>query len=375
MVVVILIIITSLIVFYNWYPPFGARASRAKFTDSPNFRKRKFVNTSPTPLDFDAGGVLSLAKQELGTHPNRKPRSPLQLRKPDFAAMKASSKPQFIWLGHSTFIVWIGGKVLLFDPVFSKRTSPFWGFGPARFSGAPQLTVADLPPIDAVIISHDHYDHLDYNAIRSLRSKSKHFFVPLGVGAHLSKWGVKKHAISELDWWDEATFGGIQFICTPSRHFSGRSLTDRYATLWASWVIRAEGVSLFFSGDSGYGPHFAEIGKKYGPFDLTMMECGQYDALWPHVHMMPEQTVQAHRDLRGKTMVPMHWGAFVLALHDWTDPIERVLAAAKETDEKVATPQIGEMVAIEEAHLPMSQWWLSYVSNEQKSIVGEEMPA
>lgn len=355
--VIILVCLLLLIFAYRWYPPLGGRSPKATFAGSPNFASRKFINATPTRLDFDAGGVISLAKQELGRHPDRKPHAPLQLVKPDFAAMMASKTPQFIWLGHSTFVLWIGGKLLLLDPVFSKRTSPFWGLGPARFSGAPQVTIADLPPIDAVVISHDHYDHLDYGSIRKLRGQARQFFVPLGVGAHLRKWGVANSRITELDWWDTAAFEGLKLACTPSRHFSGRSLTDRYATLWASWVIQANATKVYFSGDSGYGEHFKAIGEKYGPFDLTMLECGQYDALWPNIHMMPEQTAQAHLDLRGKRMVPMHWGAFVLALHDWTDPVDRVLAASKQTGALVTTPRIGETVPVTGTKYPTSRWW------------------
>ena len=183
------------------------------------------------------------------------------------------------------------------------------------------------------------------------------FYVPIGLGAHLQRWGVKKTQITELDWWDKRTLDGFTFVCTPSRHFSGRTLTDRFATLWASWVIDTGDHRLFFSGDSGYGPHFAQIGKEYGPFDMTLLECGQYDRRWPNIHMTPEQTVEAHKDLRGKRMIPMHWGAFVLALHSWTEPVERVLKAAKKEHVHIVTPKIGEPVIVGSALYPAAQWW------------------
>jgi L-ascorbate metabolism protein UlaG (beta-lactamase superfamily) len=358
----IILLIVAVGALYAWYPPLGGRTKSGTYKRSPQYRRRKFVNDTPTTLNFDAGGMWSLARQELGTHPHRKPSRPLAIQQPDYQRFSTSDKPQLVWLGHSSFLMRIGGKTILLDPMLSKRPSPVWGIGPARFSGEPQITVEQLPDIDAVIISHDHYDHLDYASIRKLRTKTRHFFVPLGLGAHLRKWDVPAGNISELDWWDETTFEGLKLACTPSRHFSGRALTDRYATLWASWAISASDYSVYFSGDSGYGPHFKAIGDKYGPFDLTILECGQYDALWPDVHMMPEHTAQAHQDLRGKRMVPMHWGAFVLSLHDWTDPIERVLKAGKKHGAKVLTPQIGEILALTSSKTKTTHWWRSYTS-------------
>lgn len=186
------------------------------------------------------------------------------------------------------------------------------------------------------------------------------FLVPLGLAAHLQRWGVSDRQIVELDWWDERSFAGFKFVCTPARHFSGRTLTDRFATLWCSWVIESRQTKLFFSGDSGYGPHFRQIGDNYGPFDLTLLECGQYDPLWPNIHMMPEQTIQANQDLRGKRMIPMHWGAFVLAFHSWTEPVKRVLAAGAKTRAIIITPKIGETVAFQSDDYPTAAWWEQY---------------
>jgi len=211
--------------------------------------------------------------------------------------------------------------------------------------------------IDAVLLSHDHYDHLDYGSIVKLRNKVKHFFVPLGVGAHLARWGVDPTKISEHDWWDEVQFEGLTLASTPARHFSGRSLKDRDTTLWCSWVIVGPEARVFFSGDSGYGPHFAEIGEKYGPFDLTLIECGQYDARWAAIHMLPEESVQAHLDVQGKVMMIVHWAAFTLGLHDWTDPVERVSKAAEAQNIRFSTPKIGETVIIGAAEYPASIWW------------------
>ncbi len=219
------------------------------------------------------------------------------------------------------------------------------------------LPIEKLPYIDAVVLSHDHYDHLDYESIIKLKDKVGHFYVPLGVSAHLIEWGVDPDKITELDWWKEVNVEGFTFICTPARHFSGRSLFNGFTTLWASWIVRTENSNVFFSGDSGYGPHFKEIGKRYGPFDFVMLECGQYNELWKDIHMMPEQTVQAAIDLNGKLMMPIHWGAFTLAMHPWTDPIIRVTASAHERHVAITTPKIGEPVLLQQPVFPHSEWW------------------
>ena len=283
--------------------------------------------------------------------------------KPDFAAFQASAGLQVIWLGHSTVLARIGGQTVLFDPIFSKRASPFQWIGPKRFDTTPQLKLEELPPIDAVVVSHDHYDHLDYHTIRKLKRKAKHFFVPLGLGAHLKRWGISKQNFTELDWWQEADWNGLDVVCTPSQHFSGRTLHDRDATLWASWVVRSGKHRIFFSGDGGYAGHFKQIGEKYGPFDVTLLECGQYDPMWAKIHMAPEQTVQAHIDLRGGLMIPIHWGAFTLAPHPWTEPVERAVAAAAKTDSRLVFPRLGECISIPYAasgdHAGGS-WWQSH---------------
>jgi len=248
------------------------------------------------------------------------------------------------------------GKRLLLDPTFANSPSPFPLVGGKRFSKVLPIELKKLLPIDIVILSHDHYDHLDYDSIMQLKDKTGLFCVPLGVGRRLEKWGVDQGKIRELDWWHEVDYAGLTLACTPARHFSGRSLFDRNTTLWCSWVIISRQTRVFFSGDGGYGPHFAQIGKKYGCFDLTLMECGQYDERWAAIHMMPEQTVQAHFDVDGKMLLPIHWAAFSLAFHDWTDPIERVIKAAKERKVNITTPKIGEAVIIGSEY-PVSTWW------------------
>lgn len=303
---------------------------------------------------------MSIIQDMARRNGHRKPARALKPEKVDVEAFLAATSPQLIWFGHSASMLRLHGKTLLLDPMLGKSASPFQSVGPKRFS-KPPLSAEALPHIDAVLISHDHYDHLDYSTIKKLRGKTEKFFVPLGVAAHLIRWGVKKTQIVELDWWDTAAFEGFTFVCAPARHFSGRTLTDRFKTLWCSWVIDAGDTKLFFSGDTGYGPHFKQIGKKYGPFDLTLLECGQYDRRWPNIHMQPEQTFAAFQDLRGKRLLPMHWGAFTLALHSWVDSVERVEKAAEPFRAEVMTPKIGEVVLIKAKDYPKSPWWNEYM--------------
>ena len=190
-----------------------------------------------------------------------------------------------------------------------------------------------------------------------LKDRAKHFYVPNGVAQYLIKWGVSPSKISEHNWWDEIMFDNIKLVCAPARHFSGRSMTDRDRSLWCSWLILGQETKVFFSGDSGYAPHFKEIGDKYGPFDLTLMECGQYDTRWSAIHMLPEETVQAHIDVKGELLLPIHWGAFTLALHEWSDPIERVTKEAKRLGVNIATPQIGESITLKSTDYPSAAWW------------------
>lgn len=341
-------------IFFQVYPPFGGKTPLVRKQKSPNFKDGKFVNLIPTSMEMGFSGFMSILRDQIKSLPNRKPMHKLHAEKLDVAA--ASKQPQITWFGHSTFLLQIDGKNILLDPVFGRSPSPFPAIGPQRFSELPAQP-EDLPDIDVVLISHDHYDHLDYGSIKKLKNKVAIFFVPLGVAAHLQKWGVKPSQITELDWWDEGSFGGLDLVCTPSRHFSGRTLTDRFDTLWCSWVIKSDKTKVFFSGDTGYGPHFKEIGSKYGPFDLTLLECGQYDKRWSTIHMMPEQTVQAHLDLKGKRMIPIHWGAFVLALHTWTDPVERVLKAGKKADAIILTPKLGQTLPFTSDQPLTSKWW------------------
>ncbi|KJR47427.1 Outer membrane protein romA [Desulfosporosinus sp. I2] len=345
--------------YLKYHPVFGAKASKEKisvFRHSTNFARKKFINQIPTVMDTRITTSVGILRDLMKGNPDGRPNRAIPVEPLNSVIMPDESS-KVTWFGHSTLLLEMDGKRLLLDPMFSQTPSPFPLFGGRRYSKILPIELENLPPIDIVIISHDHYDHMDYQTIKVLKDKVSHFCVPLGVGSHLVAWGVDPERIKELDWWNEFKFDGVTLVCTPSRHFSGRSVFDRDATLWSSWVIIGQETKAYFSGDSGYGPHFTKIGEKYGPFDLTFMECGQYDERWSAIHMMPEETVQAHLDVKGRILIPIHWSAFTLALHDWTEPIERVTKAARERNIGIATPKIGEAVMLGLGEYPNSIWW------------------
>ncbi len=245
-------------------------------------------------------------------------------------------------LGHSSVLMKLDGKLVMTDPVFSDRASPVQWAGPKRFHQTP-ITLQDLPSIDVVVISHDHYDHLDKASIKELGDKVGTFLVPLKVGQLLVNWGVPKERVVELDWWESHSVDGIEYTLTPTQHFSGRGLTDRDTTLWGSWVINAQQNKVFFSGDSGYFNGFKEIGERYGPFDFTMIETGAYNDLWSDIHMFPEQSVQAHIDVQGKVMMPIHNSTFDLSMHDWNEPMQRALDISEERGVTLVSLRLGNV--------------------------------
>ncbi|MFD2613387.1 MBL fold metallo-hydrolase [Paenibacillus gansuensis] len=353
-------LVLAAILFLLYYPPFGGRSSagqKKRYRQSAQFQGKQFRNASPSvPFQANWGNTKSLLRDYMKGNPNVKPAVPLPVRRldPDVWRKHASS---ITWFGHSALLLRVEGVTLLVDPMFGPAASPFAWIGSKRYSKELPAEVEELPQVDAVLFTHDHYDHLDYSTVRKLKDRVGRFIVPLGVAAHLERWGVRPELITEHDWWEELEFQGLRLVCTPARHFSGRGLFDRGRSLWCSWVIQGSAVKLFCSGDSGYGSHFAEIGRKYGPFDAAMMECGQYDPRWADIHMLPEETVRAHREVQGGILVPIHWGAFTLALHDWVDPAERVTKAAGEAGVPAATPEIGETIPVGTGVYPATAWW------------------
>lgn len=350
-------------IFLLYYPPFGKqvpRAQRIQFQQLSNFKHRRFLNQTPTSMSMGAADFMSILKDYLYGNPNRNPASPLPMKPVDPASIPQKEGIRVTWFGHSALMLEMEGSTVLLDPMFGKSPSPLPVLGNQRYSKDIPINLEELPVIDAVIFSHDHYDHLDYDSVRKLKGKVRHFYVPLGLGSHLQRWGIPKENITEHNWWDSSALDGLQLVCTPARHFSGRSLFDRDSTLWSSWVIIGRESRVYFSGDSGYGPHFREIGEKYGPFDVTFMECGQYDKRWAHIHMMPEETVQAHLDVRGRRLLPIHWAGFTLAFHDWNEPVERVIRAARQKQVDIVTPRIGEPVTLSSSVFDpdtSSVWW------------------
>ncbi|MHC1682756.1 MAG: MBL fold metallo-hydrolase [Clostridiaceae bacterium] len=347
-------------IFLRFYPSFGGKTSKKilnSIITSKNYYNGKFINEISTDMINDSNSMFSMLKDYIKRNPNIRPKEPLDVEKVNADNLKKTDQPKLIWFGHSTFYIELEGKTILTDPMFSKTPSPVSFIGGKRYSDDLPIEIEDLPEIDAVVISHDHYDHLDYISIKKLKNKVKMFFVPLGVGYHLERWGIATDKIKELNWYEEIDYENLTLACTPSRHFSGRNINNRNSTLWCSWSLISDNTKIFFSGDGGYGPHFKEIGLRYGEFDLTLMECGQYDKRWANIHMLPEETVQAHLDLKGKKMLPMHWGAFTLAFHNWNAPAKEAVKAAIEKNVDIIIPKIGELVTINSKISGSSNWW------------------
>ena len=352
------------VVFVNTSPQFGGKATKEQkefYTQSGHYKDGKFENLIPTNMDMPFGKTVKIMKQFFKGDPSFQPKEQPPIEHIDSLEIvkKENDLHRVTWFGHSAFLLEAAGKNILIDPMMGEVAAPHSLLGSKRFNQEQPISLEKLPQIDLVIISHDHYDHLDYGSIQRIKNKVGHFYTPLGVGNHLVEWGVEKEQVHELNWWDEIEHEDIKLICTPSRHFSGRGLFNRFSTLWSSWIIQTPQLNIYFSGDGGYGPHFKEIGEKYGPFDFAMMECGQYNENWSEIHMMPEETAQAAVDVQAKLMMPIHWGAFKLALHGWTDPIERVSTKASELNVSMTTPKIGESVVLNSGNYPVDQWWLN----------------
>lgn len=347
--------------FVKLSPQFGGTATDAQktfYSKSENYKAGKFVNKNDVKLDMSFTDMRKSLIGFFNAPSNTKPEKDIPVLKIDsLDIVRYKDSTRLIWFGHSAFLLQMNGKTILIDPMFGDVPAPHPMLGSKRFSKELPIEIEQLPKIDAVIISHDHYDHLDYGSIEKLKDKVSMFYMPLGVGVHLEEWGIEKERIVEMDWWEEIRYEELTFACTPAQHFSGRGFSDRQATLWSSWVIHSDSERLFFSGDSGYGDHFKEIGSKYGPFDFAMLECGQYNKMWPEIHMFPEETAQAGLDVQAKRIMPIHWGAFKLAMHPWTDPVERIGKKAKELNIDLLVPRIGETIHLTDKKETATNWW------------------
>lgn len=350
------------ILFVTLSPQFGGSPDKSKIAEFERldyYSDGKFENLIPTTMDMDFGKTIKMLPEFFKNDPSRVPSFKIPIVSRDSLELVENTIPtRLIWFGHSAFLLQIDGKNILIDPMLGDVPAPNPLLGKKRFFKDLPIEIEKLPQIDLILISHDHYDHLDYGSIQKLKGKTKQFYVPLGVGAHFERWGVDPAQIHEMQWWEEAEVAGVSLAFTPSRHFSGRGPTNRFSTLWGSWVIKGQNDNIYFSGDGGYGPHFEEIGNKYGPFDFAMMECGQYNENWKEIHMMPEQTAQAGKDIRAKVFMPIHWAAFSLAMHSWTDPVERVTAKAKEIDQPIFVPKIGEFIYLKDSLCTKDEWWI-----------------
>lgn len=362
--VITLIVSITAIAFMNLSPQFGGKISKEQkkiFEELAHYSKGKFINDEPFEIQLDCHSVTEMVKEAFSSIPNTVPEKNIEVESFDVNTVNnLDNKTRITWLGHSSFLIEIDGKTILLDPVFSDYAAPHKLLGRKRFNNKMPFAVEDLKTIDAVIISHDHYDHLDYPTISKIKDKIQHVIVPLGVGCHFREWGIEDAKIQELDWWQETALGDLKVVCTPSRHASGRGISDQSATLWSSWCFLGGSQNIYFSGDGGYGKHFKKIGETYGPFDYAMMECGQYDVKWAGMHMMPEETIQAGIDVRAKIIQPIHWGAFRLANHTWTDPVERASKEALKKNIPIATPKVGESIIINDSTKVYTNWWTKF---------------
>lgn len=362
-VIVGFVLTAAVFIILNSFSSFGGKISDQyleKLKTSAHFEGTNFVNIVPQSPDSFAL-YWDYLKEQFGGDQIRHPPSPI----PVTMLSKATFKPPLaealkaIWFGHSSVYIELDGYRLMIDPVFSDYASPFNWVGPKRFHPTP-ISLNELPKIDGVMISHDHYDHLDMTTIQHLAAKGTRFFVPLGISAHLREWNIPVTQITELDWWENASIGTLKVTSTPARHYSGRGRFDYKKTFWSSWSVTGPNHSFFYSGDTGYSNHFKEIGDKLGPFDLSIIKIGAYGPgqSWIDIHMEAEKAVAAHLDVQANYMLPVHWATFNMGFHDWDEPIKLALKAAQPLDVKILTPMIGQVIQFDKP-THYDRWWES----------------
>lgn len=359
--VVIVSVIIAFVVIAHWVVQqerFGSTAKGERLEriqQSINFREGKFQNQSFTPYLAEDVSMFSILKDAMFNRSKRnRPSSTLPFVKTNLLTI-APEEDVLVWFGHSSYFLQIDGKKILVDPVFSGHASPF-SFMVKSFKGSDVYTADDMPEIDYLFITHDHFDHLDYETIGKIKARVGKIITSLGTGAHLERWGFDPTMILEKDWFEKAVLdSGFSVTATPGRHFSGRAFKRNQAN-WASFVFQTPTKKIFIGGDSGYDTHFVQIGEEHGPFDLALLECGQYNYAWRYIHMMPEQTVQASIDLKARMMMAVHWGKFALALHAWDEPIERVTKEAHRLKVPIIHPMIGQPVNLDGSSVT-AEWW------------------
>ena len=355
-IIICLIIVIALIavLFLMFYPSVGKlpdKAARDEFaTKTKRYYDGKFHNENDTSTMTDSRSERS---------PRTTPETIIKAEKPSLLENAKDDALAFTWLGHSSFILQMGKLNILADPVLSDRSSPVSFAGPKRFSEVP-IAAEDMPDIDVLILSHDHYDHLDYDTIKKIDSKVKRYIVPLGVDSILRGWNVAADKIDSLDWWESVTVDGTTFTLTPSQHFTGRNPLKSESTLWGGYYMSNDYHKAYYTGDGGYYDVFVRIFEKLGAPDLMIAECGQYDKAWANIHMFPEETVQAGIDTKTKWLIPVHWGTFCICNHAWDDSIKRVTSAAAENGLNIATPRIGQTVKYDEIDSYNEKWWEEY---------------
>lgn len=360
LITLIIVIVLCLVpVLYMQLPLFGAKASGERLKrmeESPNYKNGQFHNISNTFMMLDNKGMGRMMKRKFNEEKyGLRPKDKIPSIKSNLKNI-AQDRDISIWFGHSSYYIQIDGKRFLVDPVFSKHASPIPVLISA-FEGTSIYSTYDMPEIDYLLITHDHYDHLDYKTIKKLKGRVKLVICGLGVGAHLERWGYPKEKIIEMDWGNSKEISkGFIINATPSRHFSGRRL-KRNSTLWLSFVLQTPSMNFFLSGDGGYDTHFAEIGKKFGRIDFAFLETGQYNEKWKFIHSLPEQVSLEAKELNATRVLPIHWGKFALADHNWKEPIEILSKISKENNIQLITPMIGEIVELKNENQIFSHWW------------------
>ena len=353
-----IVFVLSVSLYVRLNPQFGGRITKSdieRYRQSPNWDGKKFVNRSETTVSVGFKNLPKVIYRQFSNTKVRQPQHRIKIPELSHSQWQINPEmPKYVWYGHATLLLQIKGKNILIDPMFGPDAAPIGPFKVKRFSDNTLDIIDQLPKIDLVIFSHDHYDHLDYKSVQKLKSNVDLFYVALGVERHLKSWGIPEHQIHTFDWWDDKDFDDISIRFTESRHFSGRGLTDRTKSLWGGWIFKTDKHNIYWSGDGGYDTHFKEIGETYGPFDLGFMECGQYNEFWKTIHMFPDEAVQAAKDSGVKVAVPVHWGGFALSSHTWKHPVEEFTKFATEQGQSIATPEPGAIVKLTDQ---TSTWW------------------